>query len=162
MRRLSFALVMIRGIEFRRVIRKLRRGQKRHPGRRFVAAPPAAEKLGTVLVEMVRRVFQDWGHPAVLHTDNGTEFAEHHRLREKPGLQTFFCDPHAPWQKGGVENAIARLRRRLPRKTKLVSISRRQIASIAGAYNNTPRKCLDFKTPAEAFSILKSTVALQT
>ncbi|HEV7606502.1 MAG TPA: IS30 family transposase, partial [Steroidobacteraceae bacterium] len=28
--------------------------------------------------------------------------------------------------------------------------------------NNTPRKCLDFKTPAEAFSQLKSTVALQT
>jgi len=28
--------------------------------------------------------------------------------------------------------------------------------------NNTPRKCLDFKTPAEAFSKLKSTVALQT
>jgi len=28
--------------------------------------------------------------------------------------------------------------------------------------NDTPRKCLDFKTPAEAFSKLKSIVALQT
>jgi transposase, IS30 family len=97
-----------------------------------------------------------------LTIDNGTEFALHYRLTEELALQTYFCDPHAPWQKGGVENAIGRLRRRLPRKTNLADLSSRQIASIVAAYNNTPRKCLDFKTPAEAFSLLKSTVALQT
>lgn len=94
--------------------------------------------------------------------DNGTEFALHYRLTEKLAVQTYFCDPHAPWQKGGVENAIGRLRRRLPRNTDLATLSPRQIAGIVKAYNETPRKCLDFKTPAEAFSILKSTVALQT
>jgi IS30 family transposase len=36
------------------------------------------------------------------------------------------------------------------------------LETIARRYNDTPRKCLDFKTPAEAFSILKSNVALQT
>ena len=51
--------------------------------------------------------------------DNGTEFAEHHRLHNAIGVQTFFCDPHSPWQKGGVENSIGRLRRSLPRKTDL-------------------------------------------
>ena len=60
------------------------------------------------------------------------------------------------------ENAIGRLRRRLPRKTDLTTLSARQLARIVKAYNQTPRKCLDFKTPAEAFSLLKSTVALQT
>ena len=54
-----------------------------------------------------------------LTLDNGTEFAQHYRLAELIGVQTFFCDPHAPWQKGGVENAIGRLRRYLPRKTNL-------------------------------------------
>jgi IS30 family transposase len=83
-------------------------------------------------------------------------------LNEQLGLQTYFCDIRSPWQKGGIENAIGRLRRPLPRKTKLIGISRRQIARIIGAYNDTPRKCLDFKTPAEAFLLLKSTVALQT
>jgi IS30 family transposase len=97
-----------------------------------------------------------------LTIDNGTEFAMHYRLTEQLALQTYFCDPHSPWQKGGVENAIGRLRRRLPRKTNLADLSSRQIASIVQAYNDTPRKCLDFKTPAEAFSQLKSTVALQT
>ena len=97
-----------------------------------------------------------------LTIDNGTEFALHYRLTEQLALQTFFCDPHSPWQKGGVENAIGRLRRRLPRKTNLAALSRRQIARIVRIYNDTPRKCLDFRTPAEAFSLLKSTVALQT
>ncbi|MEA3001999.1 MAG: hypothetical protein QOH81_3006, partial [Sphingomonadales bacterium] len=36
------------------------------------------------------------------------------------------------------------------------------IADIVNAYNHTPRKCLDFQTPAEAFSKIQSTVALQT
>jgi transposase, IS30 family len=97
-----------------------------------------------------------------LTIDNGTEFALHYRLTEQLALQTYFCDPHSPWQKGGVENAIGRLRRRLPRKTDLAELSSRQIAGIVRAYNDTPRKCLDFKTPTEAFSLLKSTVALQT
>jgi IS30 family transposase len=88
-----------------------------------------------------------------LTMDNGTEFALHYKLnRPKIGIQTFFCDTHSPWQKGGVENAIGRLRRRLPRSTDLSCLSHHQIHAIARAYNNTPRKCLDFKTPAEALS----------
>ena len=41
--------------------------------------------------------------------DNGTEFARRHRLHDL-GVQTFFCDTYSPWQKGGVENAIGRMR----------------------------------------------------
>jgi IS30 family transposase len=80
--------------------------------------------------------------------DNGTEFAEHHRL----AVNTFFCDPHAPWQKGGVENANGRIRRFLPRRSDLDHISPDQILQAVLAYNHTPRKCLDFQTPAEVFS----------
>jgi len=90
--------------------------------------------------------------------DNGTEFALHYKL----GIDTFFCDPHSPWQKGGVENAIGRLRRALPRKTNIDLIDADHLQNTVQAFNNTPRKCLDFKTPNEAFSALQSTVALQT
>src|SRR6202047_429758 len=55
--------------------------------------------------------------------DNGNEFAEHNKLHKTIGVQTFFCDPHSPWQKGGVENSIGRLRRSLPRKTDLKLIT---------------------------------------
>jgi IS30 family transposase len=83
--------------------------------------------------------------------DNGTEFARHFQLRAI-GIRTFFCDPHAPWQKGGIENAIGRMRRGLPRKTDLASIDDNRFLSLIALYNATPRKCLDWKTPAEAFS----------
>jgi transposase, IS30 family len=82
--------------------------------------------------------------------DNGTEFARHFLLHPT-GLQTYFCDPHAPWQKGGIENAHGRLRRFLPRKTDLETISQSHFHRILTAYNSTPRKCLDFQTPAEVF-----------
>ena len=103
--------------------------------------------------------------PAMRQTisfDNGNEFAEHHRLHDILGAQTFFCDPHSPWQKGGVENSIGRLRRWLPRKTDLDLLTAADLRRYVQRLNDTPRKCLDFKTPAEAFSELKSTVALQT
>lgn len=82
--------------------------------------------------------------------DNGTEFARHFLLHPL-GIRTFFCDPHAPWQKGGIENAHARLRRFLPRKTDLDEIAPEHVRRIIAAYNATPRKCLDFQTPAEVF-----------
>jgi len=87
-----------------------------------------------------------------LTQDNGTEFARHYLLNQNPGMETFFCDPHSPWQKGGVENANGRLRRFVPRKTDPDSISHYDIKQIVAICNNTPRKCLDFQTPAEVFS----------
>jgi transposase, IS30 family len=82
--------------------------------------------------------------------DNGTEFARHASLHSLD-LETFFCDTYAPWQKGGIENAIGRLRRFIPRKTDLATVSQSHFSQILAAYNATPRKCLDFKTPAELF-----------
>src|SRR5579871_4913536 len=83
--------------------------------------------------------------------DNGTEFARH-RLLHSLEVDTFFCDPYSPWQKGGIENAIGRMRRFLPRKTDLATLKPRRFKTLIAAYNNTPRKCLDFSTPAEVFS----------
>ena len=83
--------------------------------------------------------------------DNGTEFTRHQRIARQLGIDAFFCDPRSPWQKGGVENAIGRLRRNLPRKTNLDALPRTQLDAILANYNHTPRKCLGFQTPAEAF-----------
>jgi IS30 family transposase len=86
--------------------------------------------------------------------DNGSEFYRHQRLASQLGIETYFCDPRAPWQKGGIENAIGRLRRALPRKTHLATLPRARLDAILASYNNTPRKCLGFQTPAETFTPL--------
>ncbi len=83
--------------------------------------------------------------------DNGTEFARHRALH-RIGIETFFCDPYSPWQKGGIENAIGRMRRFIPRKIDLAILPAKRFNALIAAYNNTPRKCLDFNTPAETFA----------
>ena len=92
--------------------------------------------------------------------DNGAEFSKHYLLSQRFGIQTWFCDTHSPWQKGGIENAIGRLRRQLPRNTDLNTLPAHRLALCLERYNNTPRKCLGFKTPNEVF--LQHAVALQT
>lgn len=93
--------------------------------------------------------------------DNGTEFALHYKLSCKLALGTFFCKPHAPWQKGGIENAIGRMRKTLPRKSDLAIIDPAELQHLVDQYNSTPRKCLAFRTPNEVFSDLLNRVALQ-
>ena len=109
------------------------------------SADPVVKKLTELfssLPESLRRT---------ITFDNGTEFAYHYRLH-KLAMRTFFCDPHAPWQKGGIENSIGRMRRGLPRKTDLATISDQRLLALNRCYNQTPRKCLNYKTPAEVFT----------
>jgi IS30 family transposase len=119
--------------------------------RLILLAKPRTRRADTT-VRALTRLLSAWPEHmrSTITFDNGTEFARHYRLANQLGIQTFFCDPHAPWQKGGVENAIGRLRRYLPRKTDISQLSAAQLYAIAQRYNNTPRKCLGFKTPAEA------------
>ncbi len=86
-----------------------------------------------------------------LTQDNGPEFSQHHQLNPL-GIQTYFCHPHSPWQKGGIENPNGRIRRYIPRGTDPDSFSNADLQCLADRLNTTPRKCLGFKTPAEAFS----------
>jgi transposase, IS30 family len=83
--------------------------------------------------------------------DNGTEFADHWQLNQTLAMRTYFCDTRSPWQKGGVENAISRLRRYLPTKASPAALSEQVFNALIVQYNATPRKCLGFKTPAEVF-----------
>ena len=108
-----------------------------------------ADPVAAALTRMLRPMPPDMRRSITF--DNGTEFARHHRIAQQLGLQTFFCDPHAPWQKGGIENAIGRLRRNLPRNTNLDALPQSALDAIIARHNNTPRKCLGFQTPAEAF-----------
>jgi transposase, IS30 family len=82
--------------------------------------------------------------------DNDTAFAQHGLLRTMRDMTTWFCDAHASWQKGGIENANGRLRRWLPRHLDIDRTSDQEIQEIVLTTNLTPRKCLGFKTPFQA------------
>jgi transposase, IS30 family len=84
--------------------------------------------------------------------DNGGEFARHQAVTDSIGLRAYFCDPRSPWQRGSIENANGRLRRDLPRKTSLAGHTDDDIDDVIWNLNATPRKCLQYRTPIEAFA----------
>jgi IS30 family transposase len=81
--------------------------------------------------------------------DNGIENREHRAVAASLAVETYFCRPYRSWEKGGVENAIGRIRRYVPKGADLAAYSDAEIARIEHWLNHTPRKCLNFKTPHE-------------
>lgn len=83
--------------------------------------------------------------------DQGVEFSNF-RLLEKPlDCNIYYCHTHSPWEKGSNENMNGRLRWTLPRETNIDQLNQEELDMIADKMNNTPRKCLDFRTPKELF-----------
>lgn len=90
------------------------------------------------------------GNTYSLTLDNGVENIHY----EKLSIPTYFCHPYSSWEKGSIENTFQRLRRYIPKGTDLKNYSEKQIDLIVHRMNNTPRKCLNFRTPAEVFNDL--------
>lgn len=82
-----------------------------------------------------------------LTLDNGVENVRYESL----GVNTYFCHPYSSWEKPTIENTFGRLRRWIFKGSKMSDYSDEYIASIVKQMNNTPRKCLGFRTPAEVF-----------
>jgi IS30 family transposase len=119
---------------------------------RILLAQRPANKTSALIADCLHSLFILMPPPMrqTVTFDNGSEFTQHSQLHGID-LKTFFCDTHSPWQKGGIENAIGRMRRFLPRKTDLATIPDEWFNALVAIYNHTPRKCLDFQTPAEVF-----------
>jgi len=108
----------------------------------------AAETVSAIMA-VFQRLSPDMRRSATF--DNGGEFAQHALLQGLLSETTYFCDAYASWQKGGVENTNGRLRRWIPRSTDLDEMTEQEIQEIAMTLNTTPRKCLNFRSPIEAF-----------
>ncbi len=84
--------------------------------------------------------------------DNGLEGVKHTEIKKEYGVETYFCDPFASWQKGGVENANKLIRHYLPRKTDMNQMTDRDIYEIQEKLNNRPRKCLNYLSSNEVIN----------
>lgn len=79
--------------------------------------------------------------------DNGVENVHYERL----DIQTFFCHSYSSWEKATMENSFGRLRRFIPKGASLKEYSDEDICRFSELMNNTPRKCLNYRTPKEVF-----------
>lgn len=82
--------------------------------------------------------------------DNGKEGVCHTKIRDGYNIETYFCDPYASWQKGGVENLNGLIREYLPRETDMATITDEDIYRIQERLNNRPRKKLGYLSPNKA------------
>jgi IS30 family transposase len=81
--------------------------------------------------------------------DNGKEFAEHRRLTRGLGLEIYFADAYASWQRGTNENTNGLLRQFFPKRTDFTQVSHREVARVEQLLNERPRRRLGYRTPEE-------------
>jgi IS30 family transposase len=86
--------------------------------------------------------------------DNGKEMARRQRVTAQTGIQVYFADPHAPWQRGSNENINGLLREYLPKGTDLSRHTAAQLHAIQDELNDRPRKRFGFYTPREQLAKL--------
>lgn len=103
-----------------------------------------------VMMKIARRVKKIPAAKSITF-DNGGEFSQFGLLSIN-GIQTYFCDPGAPYQKGQVERTNVSLHKFIPKKTDFNTITEEQIQYANDKLNNLPRKCLNFLTPNEAWN----------
>lgn len=84
--------------------------------------------------------------------DNGKEFAEHRTLTRGLGVEIYFADPYASWQRGTNENTNGLLRQYYPKGTDFTTVTHRAVARVEQLINDRPRRRLNYQTPNEVIA----------
>jgi transposase, IS30 family len=114
------------------------------PGRHTaeLARMSLAEMIATLPLELRKSI--TW--------DRGSEMAQHAQFKTDTGIQIYFCDPQAPWQRGTNENTNGLLRQYWPKGADLRGLTQTECDNVALRLNTRPRKTLDWQTPGQALN----------
>lgn len=86
-----------------------------------------------------------------LTIDNDLSFQKHRELSRLIQAEIFFCHPQSPHEKGTVENRNKAIRRYVKKRCDLSKIPPEMFSFTEEKLRNKFMKCLNFRTPKEAF-----------
>ena len=86
--------------------------------------------------------------------DNGKEFAKFGQVRQALGIDVYFAKPYHSWERGTNENRNGIVRKVLPKGRLFDDITGEEMRRIDRMLNDRPLKCLNWRTPREAFTEL--------
>lgn len=110
---------------------------------------PTAKAVEEGLYDAMRRLPST--HRRTQTFDNGREFAGHERIAKRLELAVYFAHPYSSWERGTNENTNGLLRQYLPKARSFADLADHELARYVWQLNNRPRKCLNYRTPAEVF-----------
>jgi len=108
-----------------------------------------AEAVSDALHDAMRRLPADRRRTQTF--DNGREFAGHEAIAALLGVDVYFAHPYSSWERGANENTNGLLRQYLPKGSDFAQLTNWQLESTIRQLNDRPRKCLNYRTPAEVF-----------
>jgi len=114
---------------------------------RLLFAQPLENRKPKLVTQRFKKISQQVKIKSIT-LDNGIEFKDH----ENFGCKTYFCHPYSSWEKGQIEYANRMIRQFIPKRSIISDFSDQQIQDIVYLINSTPRKCLDYQTPFEAYT----------
>ena len=121
---------------------------------RYLLTAKLQDKRAATFAERTIRAFRRIPRRCrhTLTADNGKEFARFKQIETHTGLDVFFADPYAAWQRGCNENTNGLLRQYFPKGTRFSDVSDDQLETATKRLNHRPRKCLGYRTPQEVFT----------
>lgn len=119
----------------------------------------SAAEVTKCIINMLKPL-KDYVHTITF--DNGKEFANHTEIAKVLGADTYFAHPYHSWERGLNENSNGLLRQYFPKGVSLDGVTHDDVVSSMWKLNTRPRKCLDYKTPYQAFLDDVNNVALST
>ena len=119
---------------------------------RFLVATLLPDRSAATYNRQTRRAFARHLRMEVktLTVDNGMEFSRHRQMEQALGAKVYFAHPYRAWERGANENTNGLLRQFFPKRTDLSQTTPRHLQDAVDNLNNRPRKCLGYRTPAEA------------
>ena len=108
-----------------------------------------AQATLAALVELFERVPEHLRK--TLTWDQGREMAGWDQLELMVGIDVFFANPHAPWERPTNENGNGLLRRYVGKGTDLSVYTPADLRAIETRLNTMPRRGLDWNTAADRY-----------